>query len=153
MVNKKNFFSKEKVYYSTNEVSEITNIEPYVLRFWEKKFSKVLRPKKSRSGRRRYTTRDIEIVKMIVDLLYTKRFTIEGAIRELLIKYKNKKKNISSHDVSLKDIKRDLINLNKSLKNYLNNYKKIKKYYKKKQKKNILSDNTIQLTLFENKDT
>jgi len=149
MVKKKNFFTKEKVYYSTNEVAKITNIEPYVLRFWEKKFSKVLHPKKSRSGRRRYTSKDIEIIKMIIDLLYTKRYTIEGAIRELLIKYKNKKPKTSSKNIYLKDVRDDLLNLNKEIKDYLKNYKKIKRYTKKNSKKKNIDD-TIQLTLFDN---
>ncbi len=50
--------SGDKLYYSISEVSRITGLEPYVLRYWEIEFS-VLKPKKNRSGNRTYTQKDI----------------------------------------------------------------------------------------------
>jgi len=71
-----------KLYYSIAEVSEITSIKPYVLRFWEKEFP-TLRPKKNRAGNRTYQLKDIELVKQIKNLLYDQGFTIEGAKSQL----------------------------------------------------------------------
>ncbi|OEU46308.1 MAG: hypothetical protein BA872_04995 [Desulfobacterales bacterium C00003060] len=68
----------EKRYFRISEVSEITGIEPYVLRYWETEFPKI-NPARSRSGQRLYKRRDIEIILQIKDLLYQKKFTIAGA--------------------------------------------------------------------------
>jgi DNA-binding transcriptional MerR regulator len=71
-----------KLYYSIREVSEITSIKPYVLRFWEKEFP-TLRPKKNRAGNRTYQLKDIELLKQIKNLLYDEGYTIEGARSQL----------------------------------------------------------------------
>lgn len=72
----------EKRYYRIGEVSEITGIKPYVLRYWESEF-RWMTPVKSRSQQRLYRARDIEIVELIKRLLYVERFTIEGAKKKL----------------------------------------------------------------------
>jgi len=72
----------EKSYFSIGEVSEITHLPPYVLRFWENKF-KEIRPQKSRGGHRRYQRKNIEVILGIKKLLYQKKFTINGAQKEL----------------------------------------------------------------------
>ena len=72
----------QKLYFSISEVAEITGLPPYVLRFWEGKFSQ-LRPQKSRGGHRRYQRKDVELVLRIKELLHQKGFTIQGAQREL----------------------------------------------------------------------
>ena len=72
----------EKLYFSIGEVSEITHLPPYVLRFWENKF-KEIRPQKSRGGHRRYQRKNIEVILGIKELLYEKKFTIHGAQKEL----------------------------------------------------------------------
>lgn len=72
----------QKVYFSISEVAEIAGVPPYVLRFWEGKFSQ-LRPQKSRGGHRRYQHKDIELVLKIKELLHQKGFTMQGAQREL----------------------------------------------------------------------
>ncbi|MBN2363938.1 MerR family transcriptional regulator [candidate division WOR-3 bacterium] len=86
----KKFFSQKRVYYSIGEVSEKAAVNPYVLRFWEEKFSFFLRPKKDKSGRRRYTPDDLDVVLVIVDLLYSRKYTIEGAIQELETRFSTK---------------------------------------------------------------
>ena len=72
----------DKRYYRIGEVSELTGIKPYVLRYWEGEF-RWMAPAKSRSKQRLYRARDIEIVELIKRLLYVERFTIEGAKRKL----------------------------------------------------------------------
>jgi len=71
-----------KLYYRIGEVSRITGIKPYVLRYWESEF-RWMAPAKSRSKQRLYRQRDIEIIELIKRLLYEERFTIAGARRKL----------------------------------------------------------------------
>ena len=68
----------KKLYYSISEVSEITKLKAYVLRYWETEFSH-LSPPKNRAGNRTYRQKDIEIILKIKDLLYDKKYTIDGA--------------------------------------------------------------------------
>ncbi|MEZ4821510.1 MAG: MerR family transcriptional regulator [Ignavibacteria bacterium] len=74
---KKNFAMK-KLYYSISEVSRITELEQYVLRYWETEFEH-LRPAKNLSGNRIYTNRDIKLILYIKKLLREEKYTIEGA--------------------------------------------------------------------------
>lgn len=68
----------KKLYYSISEVAEKTELKPYILRYWETEFAE-LRPSKNRAGNRIYKEKDIQLIMEIKELLYTKKFTIEGA--------------------------------------------------------------------------
>jgi DNA-binding transcriptional MerR regulator len=68
----------DKLYFRIGEVSQILQVEPYVLRYWESEFP-TLAPKKSGTGHRLYKRKDVEMVLELKRLLYEKRFTIEGA--------------------------------------------------------------------------
>ena len=70
--------SIKKLYYSISEVSRITGIEQYVLRYWESEFES-LKPQKNRAGNRIYTNKDIQLIIKITSLLRDKKYTIEGA--------------------------------------------------------------------------
>ena len=70
--------SIKKLYYSISEVSRITDLEQYVLRYWESEFE-LLKPAKNRAGNRIYTNRDIKLILHIKYLLRDERYTIEGA--------------------------------------------------------------------------
>ena len=72
----------EKRYFRIGEVSAITGIEPYVLRYWQTEFPRIS-PSRSRSGQRLYRRQDIETIMEIKHLLYEKRFTIAGAKKYL----------------------------------------------------------------------
>ena len=74
--------SSEKRYYRIGEVSRITGVKPYVLRYWESEF-RWMAPQKSRSKQRLYRQRDIDMILLIKKLLYGQRFTIEGARKKL----------------------------------------------------------------------
>ncbi len=67
-----------KLYFRIGDVSRITGIKSYVLRYWETEFNQ-LSPKKSGTNQRLYRRKDVEMVLEIKHLLYEKRFTIEGA--------------------------------------------------------------------------
>jgi DNA-binding transcriptional MerR regulator len=68
----------KKLYYSISEVAKITDLEQYVLRYWESEFDQ-LKPAKNRAGNRIYTNRDIKLILYIKKLLRDERYTIEGA--------------------------------------------------------------------------
>lgn len=68
----------KKLYYSIGEVSEMTDLEQHVLRYWESEFDQ-LKPRKNRAGRRVYTDEDIGMVRRIQHLLKEEKYTIEGA--------------------------------------------------------------------------
>lgn len=70
--------SIKKLYYSISEVSKITEVEQYVLRYWETEFEQ-LKPQKNRAGNRIYTNKDINTILSIKKLLREKKYTIEGA--------------------------------------------------------------------------
>ena len=72
----------DKRYYRIGEVSKITGVKPYVLRYWESEF-RWMAPQKSRSKQRLYRRRDIDMILLIKKLLYEQRFTIAGARRKL----------------------------------------------------------------------
>jgi len=72
----------EKLFYRINEVSTITQVKPYVLRYWETEFP-MLSPEKDENDQRRYRKSDIELVLEIKRLLYTEKFTIAGARKQL----------------------------------------------------------------------
>jgi DNA-binding transcriptional MerR regulator len=72
----------EKRYYRIGEVSRITGVKPYVLRYWESEF-RWMAPQKSRSKQRLYRRRDIDMILLIKKLLYEQRFTIAGARNKL----------------------------------------------------------------------
>ena len=71
-----------KLYYSISEVSKITGLKQYVLRYWETEFSQ-LKPPKNRAGNRTYRQKDIDVIHNIKELLYKKKFTIEGARKQM----------------------------------------------------------------------
>lgn len=72
----------KKLYYSIGEVSKITNIEPYVLRYWETKFDE-LQPSKNRAGKRVYNEKDIDTILKLKVLIREKKYSTEGAIKAL----------------------------------------------------------------------
>jgi DNA-binding transcriptional MerR regulator len=83
--------SIKKLYYSISEVSKITEMEQYVLRYWETEFEQ-LKPQKNRAGNRIYTNKDIQIILQIKNLLRDKKYTIEGA-KKILASYLPDKNN------------------------------------------------------------
>ena len=70
--------SLRKLYYSISEVSKMTDLEPYILRYWETEFDE-LKPQKNRAGNRIYTHKDIKLIIEIKRLLRDEKYTSEGA--------------------------------------------------------------------------
>jgi DNA-binding transcriptional MerR regulator len=76
--------SREPVqeFFSIGEVCSLTELKPHVLRYWEGQF-RFLSPAKNRSGNRVYQRREVELIQLVKHLLYTEKYTIEGAKRRL----------------------------------------------------------------------
>ena len=121
----------KKLYYSISEVSDITELKQYVLRYWETEFSQ-LKPTKNKAGNRTYRSNDIDIILEIKSLLYERKFTIKGA-QQFLKKGKAVNGNMNSASDAAKIIKLSnsadtdlLIQINeniKDLKKLIKNFK------------------------------
>lgn len=69
-------------FYSIGDVCALTELKPHVLRYWESQF-KLLSPAKNRSGNRVYSRREVELILLVKHLLYTEKYTIDGARQKL----------------------------------------------------------------------
>ena len=97
----------KKLYYSIGEVSKMVNLKSYVLRYWETEF-KQLSPPKNRAGNRTYRKKDIDLIINIKDLLYNKKYTIQGA-RSMLGSKKSSEAPLL--DKQLDTIKKELLEI------------------------------------------
>ena len=119
----------KKLYYSIGEVSEITGLKQYVLRYWETEFSQ-LRPSKNRAGNRTYKSHDLDLIAEIKTLLYKRKFTIKGARQYL--KDLNKPSTSSEKIVQITDSPNELdLKTLKNLRNGLNEIINTIESYKK----------------------
>ena len=88
----------KSAFRSIAEVTEDLGVAPHVLRFWETKFNQI-KPMKTKSSRRYYRPDDVEIISLIKELLYERRYTIEG-VQKLF-------KNRSVKDILGTEIQKD----------------------------------------------
>ena len=98
----------DKLYFKVGEVSAITEVPAYVLRFWETEFKKI-KPKRTPSGQRLYRKNDIELILRIKHLLYEKKYTIQGAKQHLKTKPADKMKEPSA--ITLDEIRSELVRI------------------------------------------
>jgi DNA-binding transcriptional MerR regulator len=107
----------EKLFYTISEVSEMFDLNPSTLRFWEKEFE-VLKPAKNKKGNRTFTRKDIDNIARIVELVKLKGFTIQGAREQL-----KKSRAANSEDpkvaavARLKHIREELLRLRDQIDN------------------------------------
>ncbi len=73
-----------KSLFKINEVCGLTEVKPYVLRFWEKEFEEI-DPIFSSSGQKLYEHKDIEAIALIKKLLFEDKMSIEEAKKEMRI--------------------------------------------------------------------
>ena len=99
--------SNQNSFYTISKTAKIIGVKSHVLRFWEKKFSSI-NPKKSLSGRRFYSSEDIETLLKIKKLLYEEGFTIKGAVS---IIDNNSQKDIKNIEESVNIKLKNSINL------------------------------------------
>ena len=98
----------DKLYFKIGEVSKLTQLPAYVLRFWENEFS-CIRPKRTSSGQRLYRRGDVETVFKIRHLLHERKFTIEGARQYLSKRKADRPEEVSP--LSIQEIETELKNI------------------------------------------
>ena len=108
----KNILSDKK-YYSIGEVADFLEVNTSLIRFWEKEFNQIS-PKKKKSGIRKFSKPDVEILQVIYSLLKEKRMTIDGAKR-YLEQNKNKDKILISIRNKLEKVKSELLFLKNNI--------------------------------------
>jgi DNA-binding transcriptional MerR regulator len=99
-----------RLYFRIGDVSRLAGVKPHVLRFWESEFPAIA-PKKSGTGQRLYRRKEVELILEIRDLLYEKRYTIEGARMYLESRRKNQTAAVEAAPAgptTLADIRREL---------------------------------------------
>jgi DNA-binding transcriptional MerR regulator len=99
-----------KLFYRIGEVSRLSGLEPYVLRYWESEFP-LLKPNKGKSGQRLYSKKELDTVLQIKQLLYKEGYTIAGARKKM-----NGKGNREVLEAVLEAAKKDLRELLEILK-------------------------------------
>tara|TARA_B000000441_G_C21416568_1_gene163384 strand:- start:82 stop:417 length:336 start_codon:yes stop_codon:yes gene_type:complete len=97
----------KKLYYSIGEVSKMVELQSYVLRYWETEFRQ-LAPPKNRAGNRTYRQKDIDLIFKIKDLLYTKKYTIEGARSLLSSKSGQEKSSVNNSSRTISILRKEL---------------------------------------------
>ena len=95
-------FGLKKLYYSISEVAKLTDLEQYILRYWETEFDE-LKPSKNRAGNRIYTNKDIKLILQIKKLLRDEKYTIQGA-KNILDQSKSKSAPAQAKEAPIKKI-------------------------------------------------
>jgi len=96
----------DKLYFKIGEVSKISGLPSHVLRFWESEFKKI-KPRRTASGQRSYTPKDIAMILEIKHLLQEKKFTIEGARK--FLSSRTRPESVDSD--FLQDLKKELASI------------------------------------------
>jgi len=87
----------EKVYYSIGEVAELFEVNPSLIRFWEKEFD-ILKPKKNKKGNRLFTKDDLDHLRIIYHLVKERGYTLQGAKDKLRQNKEDIVKNVEIAD-------------------------------------------------------
>ena len=103
----------EKRYYRIGEIAKAFDVNPSLLRFWEKEF-KEIQPRKKEGGDRKYTPDDVNAIQKIYHLLKEKGLTIEGAKKQLKLKNLSEDGNLKLIQ-KLEQLKSDLVQLRENL--------------------------------------
>lgn len=106
-----------KLYYTIGEVADMFEVNPSLIRFWEKEFD-IIKPKKNKKGNRLFTPEDIDNFKVIYNLVKEQGLTLEGAKKylkghksEVKHELKSEREQFTEIIGKLNDIKFELIRL------------------------------------------
>ena len=112
-----------KRYFTIGEVSELCDVKPHVLRYWEQEFD-LLKPKKASNNQRLYTKKDVENAFLIRKLLYRDKFSIEGARQALKdVKFAVKKEKDFNSVIQRMD------QIQEHIKNFVEDIRKTKSFF------------------------
>ncbi len=99
-----------KRYFTIGEVSDLCQVKPHVLRYWEQEFPQ-LKPVKRRGNRRYYQRHDVEMIRNIRSLLYEQGFTIGGARQQLTTDGSVKHEEGKADASAIRELRRELEDL------------------------------------------
>lgn len=101
-----------KRYFTIGEVSELCDVKPHVLRYWEQEFP-TLKPVKRRGNRRYYQRHDVVLIRQIRSLLYEQGYTIGGARQKLADPdpVETEKSNVSANNEVIQQTRAELEDL------------------------------------------
>ena len=91
----------DKKYYKIRDVSELLNIAPSTLRYWEQEFPECA-PRRSATNQRDYTPQNIECLRIIHYLLKVKGLRMEAAKEQLRTNRHNISKRMEVIDILTK---------------------------------------------------
>jgi DNA-binding transcriptional MerR regulator len=77
---------RDERFYTIGEAGVSVGVEPHTLRYWEKEFKDFVRPRRSGNRERLYSSRDIDTLRAIRDLLAVELYTIAGARRQMYLR-------------------------------------------------------------------
>jgi DNA-binding transcriptional MerR regulator len=103
----------DKVYYTIGEVSELFEVNPSLIRFWEKEFD-IIKPQKNKKGNRLFTKQDLDNLKVIYHLVKERGYTLQGAREKIK---QNKEGIVQDVEIveSLKQIRQYLLDIKAEL--------------------------------------
>ena len=97
---------KDRLFYSIGEVAKMFDVNTSLIRFWEKEFRQIS-PKKTESGKRKFTAKDIKSIQQVYNLVKEKGYTLSGA-KEYMKANKKESSKISEIELKLTNIKATL---------------------------------------------
>ena len=103
----------EKLYYSIGEVAELFEVNPSLIRFWEKEFD-ILNPRKNKKGNRQFTKEDLNDLRIIYHLVKERGYTLQGAKEKIRQNKEDIARNVGIVE-TLNHLKEFLLELNKDL--------------------------------------
>lgn len=103
----------EKLYYSIGEVAKMFDVNPSLIRFWEKEFD-IIKPKKNKKGNRLFTKEDVDNFHIIFHLVKENGMTLKGAQKKMK---ENKEDTLNNFEViqSLNNIRSMLLEIKEEL--------------------------------------
>ncbi|HYK77817.1 MAG TPA: MerR family transcriptional regulator [Daejeonella sp.] len=103
----------QKLYYTMGEVTQMFEVNPSQIRFYEKEFD-IIQPKKNKKGNRLFSPEDVENLKIIFHLVKEKGYTLQGA-KEFLKGSQNEIKENQKVIDSLERLKKFLLEVKEQL--------------------------------------
>lgn len=96
-----------RLFFRIGEVAHLVGVKPHVLRYWETELG-ILRPMKTRGSHRQYRRRDVEVARLVRQLVEVEGYTIAGA-KKKIAELRGAKKERTSLSRELSAIRDDLL--------------------------------------------
>lgn len=104
----------KRLFYSISEVAEMFDVKPSLIRYWEKEFPLIIKPRKNKKGNRLFTAKDIETFHLIYHLVKERGMTLTGAKKKIK---DNREDTVNNFEIvkNLKEVRNLLVEIRDSL--------------------------------------